>query len=280
MPSHLSEPHPLIAGWIEAKEAELEKARLERDPWRRKMHPPRPFDSMETRRHRILDTLFKELEKQGAMIIENQRHEAVAEMLGEEIEFQLRQKLKQVRRPLTEGEKRWAWNSDRGYKLDLEPTSYFILSIKNYMGNGRPRSNWLETATKPMEETLPQIVAGFLAAALFLAERTRQRSEERRRDEEVARRCALREERERIVQARLRKFLEVAKARRDVQLARQFLQKLQTAHASPMKEVGGKTIEQWAHWLEAYLEEVDPLQQGAIAVFSEVAGVGAWICAD
>ena len=92
----------------------LEETRLERDPWRKKAFGATPFSPLEQRRHRILDTIFRQLERQGAGISEKQDRTLQAELLEEKIEIQLREKLKQVRRPLTTEESRWEWNRKRG----------------------------------------------------------------------------------------------------------------------------------------------------------------------
>jgi hypothetical protein len=53
-----------------------------------------------------------------------------------------------------------------------------VFAIKTYLGNGL-RSEWLETGERILEDLLPDIIAGILAAVPYLAERTRKQEEER-----------------------------------------------------------------------------------------------------
>lgn len=70
--------------------------------------------------------MFKELESHGAAIKQDKQRALFVEVDGQEIEFALREKLKQVRRPLTEKEKRWeTWNKD-GLKTDLQGTGFLV----------------------------------------------------------------------------------------------------------------------------------------------------------
>lgn len=279
VPSRLVKPHPIIANWLAERDRKLEEARLERDPWRTKMFAPKPFTPLEHRRHRILDALFKELQRHGAEISEDGDRSLHVALLMEKIELQLREKQKQVRRPPTEEENRWEWNRKRGYVQELQPTGRLIFAIKTYLGNGL-RSEWLETDAAPMEGLLPDVVAGILTAAPFLAERTRKRDEERRLYEAAEHRRHEREQRQKLVRNRLRKFVKFAKQWRDIKLAQEFLATLRVAQLDPGRKVGDKTLLQWVDWTEANLREVDPLQQGAVSIFSDIAEVTAWTYND
>ena len=101
---------------------------------------------------------------------ETDRGLLVAEVSGSKVEFDLREKLKQVRRPLTEEESRWeTWNKS-GFKQELAPTGCMVLSIKNYL-DGSLRREWLETSSRPMEASLPEMLATILQAGEVLKER-------------------------------------------------------------------------------------------------------------
>lgn len=135
---------------------------------------PTEFSEQDRRRHRILDALFKELERQGARIIQGDHRLLFAEVAGEKIEFELREKQKQVRRPLTEKEREWeTWNKS-GLKQELQPSGFLVFVIKTYLV-GSLRREWLEKAGKPIEELLPEIIATFITAGPLLAEQRRVR---------------------------------------------------------------------------------------------------------
>ncbi len=99
--------------------------------------------------HRILQGLFKALEAKGGKVKENDKRELLVEFQGEEIEFNLREKLKQVHRPLTAEEKRYSWNEKKSTKYDLMPTGNLVFSIKTYLPNKLQRE-WIESPERPM----------------------------------------------------------------------------------------------------------------------------------
>ncbi|WP_373003863.1 hypothetical protein [Hyphomonas sp.] len=120
VPQHPTKPHPVIARWLDDHERRKVEARRERDPWMRSMVRPSEFTPQDRRRHRILDTLFKELGRNGGKVKEDERRRLTVELSGEVIEFRLREKQKQVRRPLTDDEKRWWSSTGRDWKQELE----------------------------------------------------------------------------------------------------------------------------------------------------------------
>ena len=73
----------------------------------RRMMQPKAFTDTNHREHRLLDTLFKALEPLGYSIKSEPYQRVYFEFQKERVDFQLREKQKQVRRPLTEEEKRW-----------------------------------------------------------------------------------------------------------------------------------------------------------------------------
>lgn len=117
------------------------QARRECEPWRRKLLMPAPFAEQERRRHRILDTFFKELEGQGARIGEERPRKLFALIYGEKIEFDLREKRRKIRRPLTEEERRWTSDKNR-LKQELVPTGFLLFSIRPTSMPACARSGW------------------------------------------------------------------------------------------------------------------------------------------
>jgi hypothetical protein len=196
----------VIAKWRSEKKERQERARRERDSWTRSLYHEADFTTGDRRRHRILHALFSILEREGGVIVETERKELRYERDGAHVEFQLREKFKQMRRPLTEHEERWRSASDKGWRLELEPTGMLLFEFKTYSLGGL-RKNWLETEAKPMETLLPGIFATFVAAIPLLVEEKRQRDETARRWREAEQRRAEEEQRRRIDDARWRKSL-------------------------------------------------------------------------
>jgi hypothetical protein len=119
--TRLSRPHPAIAQWLAEHEHKKQEALRERDPTMRRMMQPRAFSDIARREHRILDALFKAIEPLGFTIKTEQYLRAYLEFKNERIDYQIREKQKQVRRPLTEDEKRSSYNRDRGWIQELQP---------------------------------------------------------------------------------------------------------------------------------------------------------------
>ena len=112
----------MIASWLSEHKEKKQRARSERDPWMRDLYRPKEFTDTDHRKHRILDTLFKAIERQGGKVKQGERGALFVEVLGEKVEFQVREKQKQQRRPLTDSEKRWRSPSDKGWRQELVST--------------------------------------------------------------------------------------------------------------------------------------------------------------
>jgi len=279
VPERLNRPHAIIAGWLADHERRKQEAKRERDPWRRDLLRPVEFSEQDRRRHRILDALFKELERQGVRIIQGNYRALSAEIAGEKIEFELREKQKQIRRPLTEKErKREPWNK-KGVKQELQPSGFLVFVIKTYLV-GSLRREWLEKASKPMEELLPDIMATFIAAGPLLAEQ-RRAQEERARLHAIAeqRREQERQKRKRD-QNRWRRLVQIAGGWREVEVARDFIAAMHQLPVAEKQLVDGQPLEEWLLWAEKHLESANPLSHGVEGIFKDIAQVQSWTYRD
>lgn len=274
---NLSRPHSVIAKWLADHKERKARARRERnDPFTVKVEDFTPLDD---RRHRVLDALFKALEKQGARIKEEGRAGLSAEIQGEKIEFQLRSKLKQIKRPLNEREKRWKLPGDKDWKQELEPTGRLVFSITTY-APVTTRKEWLESEQKPIETSLPDIVSAFFIIAPALAawhrkladDAEQRRIAEQKRQEEAQRR--------RKDDNRWRRFVELAYKWRDFEIASEFLEKLKDGQWDQAATLDGRTIAEWIEWAESHVKTGNPLSRGADAVFTSVVTVHEWTYRD
>lgn len=158
VPDRLNRPHRVIANWLDEYKRKVQEAKRERDPWHRQLMAPTPFTEMDRRRHRFLDALFKALEPLGFAIKEEPYQRVYLEIQKERVDFQLREKQKQVRRPLTEEEKERSWHRNRGWVQELQPSGILVFSIKTYLADGM-KQEWKDEPEKPLEACLPDIVA-------------------------------------------------------------------------------------------------------------------------
>ncbi|MBB4041631.1 hypothetical protein GGR34_003309 [Microvirga flocculans] len=279
VPERLVRPHPVIAGWLAEHDRKKQEARRERDPWRKSLLDPGEFSPSDQRKHRILNALFKELERHGAKIKEGERRTLYAELLGERVELQIREKQKQIRRSLTEREKRWHQPGDRDWKQELQPTGYLVFAIKTYLPNNL-RTEWLETAEKRLESFLPDIIATLVAAGPLLVERRRQREEEERQRRIAEQKRYEEQQRKKQDDNRWRRFNGLAVQWREAEVARNFLNALKETDKDLGKEVGGLRLRDWITWAEQRLEQADPLNHGVEAIFEAIASVNDWTYRD
>lgn len=272
--SRLSDPHPVIAGWIAEHSRRRQEAMREPDPHRRKYIDPGEYTSQDRRRHRLLHALFKVLEKSGGRVGQDERGRLFVELDGERIEFQLREKLKQVRHPLTEDEKRWY--TSREWRVELEPTGRLVFAISTFLQNGL-RQEWLETEASPMESLLPEIAATLLEAGPLLADQSRKREEAQRLWQAQRRREAEERERRALDAARWRRFTELAAAWHAAKNTHAFLEALMLLPSEDGEVIAGKSIPDWLQWASEHLRKADLMNVGAAGVFRELKDVSGGI---
>jgi hypothetical protein len=198
-------PHRIVADWI--KERRRWREQTKRDPWYGGRSLPADFSAMERRRHRLLSALYFAVEKHGYTAKVDERGKTFVEINREPAVFTLKEKYRQVRRPLTEDEKKRGFNPKRPWKQETQTTGLLQLTIETRLRPGLVDA-WIDTAEQTLEQRLPDIAA--VAAAPLLKERRPQyeEAERRRRDEDMLR---YDEERRRQLEGnRLRGFLELA----------------------------------------------------------------------
>lgn len=279
VPERLTRPHPLIAGWLRDRRERQQQARRESELWRRSLYSVPDWTAAERSRHRVLHAIFRALERNGAEIRQDDRGRLTAMLEGEAIPFELREKLRQVTRPLTAEEKRWeTWNRS-GVRKELEPTGCLQFTISAWTEES-VRKNWLESADRPIDGMLPEIVATFIVLAPVLAERTRQREEAARRWEEERRRAEEERQRRHEDDNRWRRFLEIAGAWKQAALAREFIAALRAGDQGINDQIEGRSVAEWIAWAEQRADALDALGRNPDALFSDVGGVRTWTYRD
>jgi hypothetical protein len=270
----------VIASWLAKHEEKKRRARNERDPWRRDLYRPSEFTETDRRKHRILDALFKAIERQGGKVKQGERGVLFAEMLGEKIDFQIREKQKQQRRPLTDDEKRWRTAGDKGWKQELVLTGWLVFEIKTWQWPNSLPHQWLESGKQPMEGMLPDILATFVAAGPLLVQQRKDR-EAAEHERQLAEHRRYEEQRRRKRDAnRWRRFRELAQDWHDLAAVRNFLTALRSMDATPGTAIDGRSVEEWIAWGDEWLQRADPTSNGVDGVFEQVAEVNDWTYRD
>jgi hypothetical protein len=275
VPERLVKPHPIIAGWLADHERKKREAKQERDPWRRRFLQPTEFTDIDRRKHRILNTLLKLLEGQGFSIKVDQQHAVHFEVLNERIDFQLREKQKQIRRPLTEEEKRWSFYSDKPWRQELKPSGILVFSIKTYLTDGMTHE-WIDTPDTPIENRLPDIVAVLSLAAPILTERRRHREDAEKRRQEEEHRRYIEEQLRKQDRNRWRRFLELAEQHNEAENAKRFLATLENQAQPVEATIGDRSAAEWIAWAHEWIKTFDPLLWGPEKIYIDLANIKSW----
>lgn len=267
----LSDPHPIVAGWLANRREATTRGRLVYDIWPNRPVRAAPFTPIERRRLRILDTLFKALEAEKIAIAETDRHGPIARRGQDEITFQLRPRLKEMRQLLTL-EQRRCHGSGKRYRRELVETDVLVFEIKRWLPGDLPRA-WQDGRKGMIEDRVGDILATLLAAfPMMAAAREEAEARQRLRETEERRRQILAQELK-LDRDRFRCFLEQAGRWREAELARDFLMALRTAIPDSSLEIGGRPAAEWLEWAQAHVQAHDPLTQGSCAVFRSIAEV-------
>ena len=272
VPEQLVRPHKIIGGWLAEHKRKAQEARHQIDPWRREHMQPKAFTDIDHRRHRILDTLFKALERQGFAIKAEQYQPVYLEVLKERIDFQLREKQKQVRRPLTAEEKRGYFTRDKPYIQELQPAGILIFTIKTWLDAGM-RREWKDEADKPLESHLPEIVATLSLAGPFLVKQRQERLEAEKRQWEEDQRCYLERQRREQDQKRWQRFVEFAHQCDQAASVRKLLAELGARPQPEGVRFGDHSAAEWQAWARHWLEQFDPLMHDPRDLYMELAGI-------
>jgi len=273
VPDTLRAPHPIVAKWVADYERRLQDARRDRSTPNRVYIERITWSETDRRRHRILNTLFKEGEKRGLKAKED-GYVVYFETAGERLNFKLREKQRQIRRPKTEDEKRWS-SAGRDWAAELKPSGLLTFSIETHVP-GLPQRTWNETAGRRLEEDVGEILAATIASGPILAKQRREREEaerlrlleERRRYEEA--------EKKRVDDNRWRRFMEFAVQWSEVEVARKFVEAVEAKVTQLEKNDEQRAIVSWLPWLRERLEQHDPLHTGVRDVFLKLSAVTSW----
>lgn len=275
VPQRLARPHPIVAGWLAERERDRQRARNEPDHHMRRLWMPKPWTEAERRVHRILDTLFKAVERQGLAVKIGDKRHPFFEIGGEQVSYRLRERQKQIQRPKNEDEMKWHRPGDPLQKKELQPTGILVLTIDTPLRDGT-RREWKDRPEASLEDQLAEIAAALVDAEPILAERRRKREEEERQRRESERRRWEEEEFRKLDANRWRRFREFATRWQEVELLRRFIDAIEARGPIIGSAPGGHSLEEWTAWAREWLQRHDPISDGAEGVFQDVAKVRSW----
>lgn len=274
----LVRPHPLVAEWIATREKEVKAKDTVYDHRLKRLVTPAPLTAADRRRLLVADAIFKAVEARGVVVKKGERFTLLMALGAEQIEFQLRYRMKRGKRPLDARELRWREPGAQDWRYELYETDSLVFEIKTWLPGGRPE--WEDSKQARLEERLGEVIEGILAAFPALEALRRQRDEDKRRYELEARQRSELEAERKLDRARFRRLLEHVGHWREAELARAFLAVLREAMPVDAPAVAGIEASEWLAWAGRKVEEHDLLTRDPRSVLESIAEVTSWTYRD
>jgi hypothetical protein len=243
VPDRVTRPHPIISAWTEERKRRREDARR----WHSPDQAPSDFTPLERPRQRILSVLFTALEHHGFNAKVDERGKLRLEVDGEPAEITLREKYRQIRRPLTEEEKQRSYNPKRPWKQETQTTGLLSFSIDTHLHPALVHS-WIDEPERPLEQQVAEIAAIILAAGPILKERQRAREEAAKRHREDEMRRYEEQQRAKQGRNRWRHVVELARRWQDAAITRQFLAALENKLGNDDATFDERSGAGWLEW--------------------------------
>lgn len=212
----LLRPHPIVAAILKEREDTRREVLSGRHPYR--TTPPPTWSELDRRRHRIMDAVLKELERRGGEVSDTGRGLQTVTIQGEKIEFQIREKQRQVKVPSP-----YFSNSLRTEHVG---TGHLVFAIKTYL-RSRFNEEYLDTDRKPLEQQLPRIIDRLFEGAEILKAWEQEREAERERWRQEAERRAELERLAKEEEERWSRFVSAAQAWKEANAITQLISELE-----------------------------------------------------
>lgn len=266
----LSSPHPLVKharSLLKNTKPSFANDEILR-VWKDKCLDIRVSKGSVDRALRIMDALIKALDRRGYPLILNQPHSGRADyatfasVLGEDVEFYLKESLLKIERMPEESSKKSRFPILDAYpKHAYIPSSKLMLVIDNIPGEGL-RVSWADGAKQKLEECLNDFIVGLLKASVAIrarrlkwqqAERERQEAERKRYEQEIRR------------QEEEARFQALLKESTNWHLSKQIREYIDAVRELVIKKHGdvqsGSEVEKWLEWAEKKADIIDPLKR-------------------
>ncbi|GGB67553.1 hypothetical protein [Henriciella pelagia] len=155
-----------------------------------------------------------------------------------------------MKRPVNKEERRWLYD-DRTHVTALEPTGTLLFEIKEWLSG--IKKTWQEKNESPLEDSVSEIVHT-LFFALHLQKQRRLEREAQHLEYERKRQLELEAQRQRErEQKRWTDLVAHARAWKERELVREFLDKAGNVEAIQDRLAGGMSSADWKAWLRSRL---------------------------
>ncbi len=262
----LTSPHPLIEKTRALREnsSRQRAERGRRDPCAdaglsisvSKQHLPRAL--------RIMDALLKALESRGfkvavaPMMYKSDRCATRATVLGVDLEFELKERFKQVENEPPKEDKKSSWPSSYS-KYDLIPSGRFFLTITSYIGENSRRA-WSDGAKHKVEDCLNDFIIWLMKGAVIDRARDLKRAHEENERIELIRRREEEARKQEEEKKRIQALISEAQSWKQSQLIREFIEAVRTKGIEKYGQIAADSdLEKWIKWANQVADRIDPL---------------------
>lgn len=245
--------HPIIRAWHKEKLKDQTNSDRSSSRW----------SACDLRKHRILDRIFREMEKNGYSISSDWRRNDFT-LSRENIRLHFR--LREHRLTIVK-------HGTLGATHDLKPSGKLHLMFQGFHSpDSSRRWNWRDTETQDLEALTPEIISTLLAAGEALTlYRLREDKLDRARKE--AERLQREEETRRQLDRRLwASFMALAERMDTVTRVKGFLACLEASSDDRSSLIGDRSLLEWLAWANAHLAEFESYNRSPTRVFEELVG--------
>lgn len=247
--------HPLIASWHKERTARL-----------RALAPAqgatREWTPLQIRQHKILDMIFKALQKDG-LVPRDARHSKgfVFQYQSIEILCSLTEKKRRIQ-------------EQKGLAGEpvfvLQPTGNLVFKIERCFAN-KCRREWLEERGRRLEAMVPEIISSIREAAPASLRQWQVQQEEVRKSAEVRERREIEAKRRQIDRDRWEAFIEYGHRLTVADQVEKFIRHLECTTSDFSVIIDGRPISDWLRWAKLHLEKFDPRGFSTEAIFADIA---------
>ncbi len=260
----LRNPHRIVLAWIEEDRRDRQ---LHRSDWYLRTTKAIDGDALSRRRLLIVSALFIAIENRGyKLVVEGPyRRDVHVEHGPDRLQIEVAERMQQVRRTLGDEEHRERRHLSTGRKRwtqEQHATGELVAGIRE----GHSRSfvvQWRESADRPLEAQLNDVMVGVARRFDELRERREQQERARQRQwEEDRRRYQQEQERKREAV----RFGRLVRQTQDRQLAADIRALVDAVRAKQWGagSADAAAFERWSVWALAHADRIDPLRDGDI----------------
>lgn len=218
---------------------------------------------------RIMNALIKALEFRGFRVSIKETggysgrmtHATCVTLLGENIEFGLRECLDRKERDETNSDtEKYSW-LDHYPKHYCVPSGRLSLIIKTYIGDGL-RTSWTDGKKQRIEDCLNAFVTGLIKAAVARRAMNLEREKQERERQEQERLQIERERRRQEEKARVQDLINQSDAWHQSRQIHAYTEAVRQAAIRKHGQIAeGSQLDQWLAWANQQADRIDPLAE-------------------